>query len=91
MTGIITAAPRPIMYLNTSSILFYFFSVLNDKLLCFPQRVLVVNRAKSTTFSAFFQDESINLSDIASKMDIFDVCVHKISRFRARKTKNAPT
>ncbi len=24
-------------------------------------------------------------------MDIFDVCVHKISRFRARKTKNAPT
>jgi len=24
-------------------------------------------------------------------MDIFDVCVHKIGRFRARKTKNAPT
>jgi len=24
-------------------------------------------------------------------MDIFDVYVHKISRFRARKTKNAPT
>ena len=37
MIGIITAAPRPIMYLNTSSILFYFFSVFNDKLLCFPR------------------------------------------------------
>jgi len=57
----------------------------------FPQRVLVVNRAKSKTFFAFFQNETLNLLDIASKMDIFDVCVHKISRFRARKTKNAPT
>jgi len=57
----------------------------------FPQRVLVVNRAKSKTFFAFFQNETLNLLDIASKMDIFDVYVHKISRFRARKTKNAPT
>ena len=57
----------------------------------FPQRVLVVSRAKSTTFSALFQNESLNLSVNASKMDIFDVYVHKISRFRARKTKNTPS
>jgi hypothetical protein len=57
----------------------------------FPQRALVLNRAKSKTFFAFFQNETLNLSDIASKMDIFDVCVHKNSRFRTRKTKNAPS
>ena len=38
-----------------------FFLCFNDKLPVFPQRVLVVNRAKSKTFFAFFQNETLNL------------------------------
>jgi len=53
----------------------------------------VILRIQHTCFSRYESSVflPLNLSDIASKMDIFDVCVHKNSRFRTRKTKNAPS
>ncbi|SHE64818.1 hypothetical protein SAMN05444349_104118 [Bacteroides faecichinchillae] len=54
----------------------------------FPYRVLLVDRAKNTTFSDSFQDETLNLYVVASKKVYFDVCVHKNDCFRARKNEN---
>lgn len=53
----------------------------------FPYRVLLVDRAKNTTFSDFFQDETLNLYVVASKKLYFYVCAHKNDCFRARKMK----
>lgn len=55
----------------------------------FAERVSAAKRAKNTTFSDLLQDQTINLSVPVLKMDVFCVCVHKITRFRARKGENS--
>ncbi len=52
----------------------------------FPQRVLVVNRAKSTTFPLYSKTKLL-IYQLMHQNGHFDVYVHKISRFRARKKK----